>query len=160
MTGEEVEVDVLVDGAEAGRVVAELGAEAVVEQRDDGGVVVRLSVTDREAFVLWVLDLLDHAEVLEPDAVRAAVIERLLAIAAGRPDGELGGPHAKERSPVTPLDTAGRLRRLLAILAWLAQVGEAPIDEVAARFDLSPGPWSPSWRWPPVAGCRPTRPTS
>ncbi len=39
---------------------------------------------------------------------------------------------------MAPLDTAGRLRRLLAILAWLAQVGEAPIDEVAARFDLSP----------------------
>jgi len=36
------------------------------------------------------------------------------------------------------LDTAGRLRRLLAVLAWLAQVGEAPIDEVAARFDLTP----------------------
>jgi len=36
------------------------------------------------------------------------------------------------------IDTGGRLRRLLAILAWLAQVGEAPIDEVAARFDLSP----------------------
>ncbi len=35
-------------------------------------------------------------------------------------------------------NTAGRLRRLLAILAWLAQVGEAPIDEVAARFDLTP----------------------
>ena len=35
-------------------------------------------------------------------------------------------------------DTAVRLRRLLAILAWLAQVGEAPIDEVAAQFDLSP----------------------
>ena len=35
-------------------------------------------------------------------------------------------------------DTAGRLRRLLAILAWLAQVGEAPIDAVAARFDLTP----------------------
>ena len=35
-------------------------------------------------------------------------------------------------------DTAGRLRSLLAILAWLSQVGEAPIDEVAARFDLSP----------------------
>lgn len=34
-------------------------------------------------------------------------------------------------------DTAGRLRRLLAILAWLAQVGDAPIDEVAARFDLT-----------------------
>jgi proteasome accessory factor C len=36
------------------------------------------------------------------------------------------------------VDTAGRLRRLLAILAWLAQEGEAPIDEVAAQFDLSP----------------------
>jgi proteasome accessory factor C len=36
------------------------------------------------------------------------------------------------------LDTAGRLRRLLAMLAWLAQVGEAPIDDVAKRFDLTP----------------------
>jgi proteasome accessory factor C len=35
-------------------------------------------------------------------------------------------------------DTAGRLRRLLAILAWLAQVGEAPIDRVAEQFDLTP----------------------
>ncbi len=35
-------------------------------------------------------------------------------------------------------DTAARLRRLLAILTWLAQEGEAPIDEVAARFDLTP----------------------
>jgi proteasome accessory factor C len=38
----------------------------------------------------------------------------------------------------TVTDTAARLRRLLAILAWLAQVGEAPIDQVAARFDLTP----------------------
>jgi proteasome accessory factor C len=35
-------------------------------------------------------------------------------------------------------DTAARLRRLLAILAWLAQVGEAEIDETADRFDLTP----------------------
>ena len=35
-------------------------------------------------------------------------------------------------------DTAARLRRLLAILTWLAQEGEAPIDAVAARFDLTP----------------------
>ena len=37
-----------------------------------------------------------------------------------------------------PERTADRLRRLLAILAWLAQVGEAPIDETARRFDLTP----------------------
>lgn len=40
-------------------------------------------------------------------------------------------------SPTRP-DTAARLRRLLAILAWLAQVGEAPVDDVAARFGLTP----------------------
>jgi proteasome accessory factor C len=39
---------------------------------------------------------------------------------------------------VSPADTAGRLRQLLAILAWLAQVGEAPIEEIALRFDLTP----------------------
>ncbi len=35
-------------------------------------------------------------------------------------------------------DTAGRFRRLLAVLAWLAQVGEARIDDLAARFDMAP----------------------
>ncbi len=39
---------------------------------------------------------------------------------------------------MSPADTAGRLRQLLAILAWLAQVGEAPIEEIANRFDLTP----------------------
>ena len=75
--GESVEVDVVVDGAEAGRVVAELGEAAVVDRSDDGAVVVRLSVTDVGALVIWVLDLLDHAEVIGPPDVRAAVIERL-----------------------------------------------------------------------------------
>jgi proteasome accessory factor B len=80
--GQEVEVDVLVDGAEAGRVVAELGPEAVVEHREDGGLVVRLTVTDQSALVLWVLDLLDHAEVIAPPQVRAAVVDRLTALVA------------------------------------------------------------------------------
>ena len=81
--GEAVEVDVLVDGAESGRVATELGEDAVVEHRDDGAVVVRLPVTDTEALVLWVLDLLDHAEVVAPEAIRTAVTDRLEAIIAG-----------------------------------------------------------------------------
>ncbi len=80
-TGDEVDVDVLVDGAEAGRVIAELGAAAVHEHRERGAVVVRLSVTDTDALVTWVLDLLDHAEVLRPEPVRAAVVDRLQAMA-------------------------------------------------------------------------------
>jgi proteasome accessory factor B len=81
--GEEVAVDVLIDGAESGRVVAELGRQAVVEHRDNGAVVVRLAVTDEDALILWVLELLDHAEVLAPEAVRAAVVDRLMASGAG-----------------------------------------------------------------------------
>jgi predicted DNA-binding transcriptional regulator YafY len=85
--GDPFEVQVLVDAAEAGRVVTELGDEAVADRRSDGGVVVRLSVTDPEAVVLWVLDLLDHAEVLSPESVRTAVIDRLESIATGAAGG-------------------------------------------------------------------------
>ena len=35
-------------------------------------------------------------------------------------------------------DVGTRLRRLLAILTWLAQVGETPIEVAAARFGLEP----------------------
>jgi len=87
-TGEAVEVDVRVDGAEAGRVVAELGEESVVSRSDDGAVVVRLSVTDVGALVLWVLDLLDHAEVVAPAEVRAAVVDRLEASLASAGSGD------------------------------------------------------------------------
>jgi proteasome accessory factor B len=87
--GDEVEVEVLIDRVEGRRVVAELGPEAVVEERDDGGVVVRLAVTDQEAFLLWILDLLDHAEVLGPEAIRSAVVGRLVAAAeVSAPEGD------------------------------------------------------------------------
>ena len=33
---------------------------------------------------------------------------------------------------------SARLRRLLAVVAWLAQVGEATIDEVSERFSIPP----------------------
>ena len=40
--------------------------------------------------------------------------------------------------PPPQLDAGVRLRRLLAILAYLAQVGEATIAEIAQRFDMEP----------------------
>jgi predicted DNA-binding transcriptional regulator YafY len=79
--GGETQVDIAVDPVEAGRLIAELGEDAVVDRRGDGTVVVRLAVTDVDALILWVLDLLDHAEVLAPPEVRAAVIGRLEAVA-------------------------------------------------------------------------------
>lgn len=82
-SGEEIEVDVLVDRAESPRVLAEVGEPAVVERRADGGVVVRLAVTDTDALVHWVLDFLDHAEVLSPPELRDLVVSRLEAFVFG-----------------------------------------------------------------------------
>ena len=79
-SGEETDVEVLVDAAESGRIVGELGDGAVVERRDDGTTVVRLAVTDHQALVTWVLGWLDHVEVLGPPEVRAAVIQRLTSM--------------------------------------------------------------------------------
>ena len=78
---EPVEALVLVSPAQAGWVEAELGAKAVAERRDDRSVVVRLAVTNREAFRSFVLGLLDHAEVLEPPELRAEMVAWLTALA-------------------------------------------------------------------------------
>ena len=81
--GDEEPVDalVLVSAAQAGWVEADLGAKAVAERRDDGSIVVRMAVTNREAFRSFVLGLLDHAEVLEPAALRADMVTWLAALA-------------------------------------------------------------------------------
>jgi proteasome accessory factor B len=60
-----------------------LGESAVVERRPDGSVSVRLPVVNRSAFRTWVLDLLDHAEVLGPDELRDDLVAWLEAMARG-----------------------------------------------------------------------------
>jgi len=96
--GDEVAVDLVVDRAEAGRVVAELGEQVVIRRDHDGSVHLRLAVTDVGALVTWVLDLLDHAEVLRPRPVRAAIVERLRAITAGAAEHR-HGTSASESQP-------------------------------------------------------------
>ena len=100
--GEAVEVDIVVDRAEAGRVVAELGEAVVLHRSDDGAVVVRLAVTDVGALVIWVLDLLDHAEVIGPPEVRAAVVERLQASARQGSGSRSGGSGSGSGSGGSP----------------------------------------------------------
>jgi predicted DNA-binding transcriptional regulator YafY len=73
---------VLVDEPRADWVVEQLGEEVVTERRDDGSVVVELSVVNREAFRTFVLGLLEHAEVLGPEELRADLVEWLDAVAA------------------------------------------------------------------------------
>jgi predicted DNA-binding transcriptional regulator YafY len=78
---EPVEALVAVSATQAGWVEADLGAQAVAERRDDGSIVVRMAVTNREAFRSFVLGLLDHAEVLAPPPLRADMVAWLSAMA-------------------------------------------------------------------------------
>lgn len=76
---------VLVDAARASFVIDALGEEAVDERRDDGSVVVALDVVNREAFRAFVLDLLDHAEVLAPPGLRHDLVAWLEALTGTEP---------------------------------------------------------------------------
>src|SRR5205085_11493795 len=78
---EPVEALVLVAPTQAGWVEADLGGQAVVERREDGAVVVRMAVTNRDAFRSYVLGLLDHAEVLAPPELRTDMVGWLSALA-------------------------------------------------------------------------------
>jgi proteasome accessory factor B len=75
-----VEARVLVDATRAALVVDELGEQAVVARRDDGAVEVVLPVVNRDAFRTWVLDLLEHAEVLAPPELRDDLVAWLRAL--------------------------------------------------------------------------------
>ena len=159
--GEAEQVLVRVDAVEGPRVVAEVGERAVVERASDGSVLLQLGVSSFEVLRSWILGLLDHAEVVGPPRSRAAVMSWLEEIASGAtgsaagaseepapagpsvaPTGRVAGaaPRARRGAPRLPPGTASaRLRRLLAIVAWLAEAGEVPIADLSSRFDMSPG---------------------
>ncbi len=153
--GEGGDDDVLleVDAIEAPRVCEEVGPEAVVEQRHDGSVLLRLGVTSTDAMRSWVLGLLDHAEVVGPPDLRAGLVRWLESMArdeevtaeSTRPAAPAAGPVVGEPLPEAqpaPAEASRalaanvRLRRLLAVVGWLATVGEAPISEVSRRFSI------------------------
>jgi predicted DNA-binding transcriptional regulator YafY len=72
---------VLIDRPRAARAVREIGADRVVERRPDGGVVLDVPCANGPAFRSWVLGYLEYAEVLEPAAVRDAVVDWLDGVA-------------------------------------------------------------------------------
>jgi predicted DNA-binding transcriptional regulator YafY len=81
--GEPVEADLLVDADQAGWAAGHLGPDAVSDRRPDGSVVLRVRVTNRDAFRSFVLGFLDHAEVLGPPDLRDEVAAWLEARCRG-----------------------------------------------------------------------------
>ena len=134
-----------VDAMEGPRIAEEVGTEKVESRGGDGSVIVRLGVAGFPALRSWILGLLDHAEILDPPEFRSELVAWLTAIREG--DTARGG-RERVHPPLTPptdpdgvraipgRETSGRLRRLLAVVGWLAKVGEAPIAEVARRFTI------------------------
>ncbi len=76
-----IEALVRIDASRAAWVAEQLGPDAVRERQDGGTIVVALPVVNRAAFRGWVLELLDHAEVLAPEMLRGEVVAWLEAIA-------------------------------------------------------------------------------
>jgi proteasome accessory factor BC len=149
------DVTMVVDGRLARSVVGTLGAGSVEAWEPSGAVRLRIAAPEHSAFVDWVIGLGDTAEVLGPPEVRDEVVRRLEALVARPPQATVpaSAPPATQGAaapaPATgeskpprrtppPQATAGhRLNRLLAILVYLARVGEARLPELAARFSVS-----------------------
>jgi len=150
-----VEMRILVDALEARRVADQVGEDKVVTRHDDGSVELVLGVSSFSSIRSWVLGLADHATVLEPEAFRDELVAWLTAltetgaaaetdagtgpadkaVAAASDEGRTGAAGTPRAAPGA--ETSRRLRRLLAVIGWLAQVGEAPIAEVSKRFGIS-----------------------
>ncbi len=143
-----VEMRVRVDGLEARRVTEEVGEDKVVARHDDGSVDLVLGVSSFASIRSWLLGLSDHATITEPEAFRAELVAWLDALTDAAPARPAAVPLAADVAPAGPeapasprsapgRETSRRLRRLLALVGWLAQVGEAPIADAAERFGMS-----------------------
>jgi proteasome accessory factor B len=74
-------VDVEVEAAYARTAVADAGEDAVIERRDDGGVTLRIAVTNPDGFRSWLFGFLDHARVIGPETTRTQIVKWLEAMA-------------------------------------------------------------------------------
>jgi proteasome accessory factor BC len=141
------EMRIRVDALEARRVVDEVGEDKVAQRGDDGSVELVLRVTSFPSIRSWVLGLADHATVLAPASFREELVTWLTALTEPAPEvpaepvvaaaPDAGSADAAAGPKSAPgKETSRRLRRLLALVGWLAQVGEAPIADAARRFGM------------------------
>jgi len=71
---------VRIDGERAGAAVRDLAEDRVLWRGEDGAVEVEVPCANLPAFRSWLLGFVEHAEVLEPEDVRAHVVAWLEAV--------------------------------------------------------------------------------
>jgi predicted DNA-binding transcriptional regulator YafY len=85
-SGRPLAVRVRVDAGHVAELAGEIPPDTPIEREADGSVVVELQVVNLDGLRSFVLNFMDHAEVLSPPEARAAIVEWLEAIvAAGAP---------------------------------------------------------------------------
>lgn len=68
---------VRIDATDVGVVLAQYGDSAIVARHDDGSVDVEIPCSNVRNFVHWLLGFVERAEVIDPPALRAVVVEWL-----------------------------------------------------------------------------------
>lgn len=135
-----------VDARLARQVASLIPAGAATEWDEDGSAVISLPVTDTDAFVSWVAGLGDTAMLEAPAELARSVVSRLEEMAVPPPSATVSAKTAGKagrevadsgRKQGSALVAGERLRRLLAILVYLARVGEANLAETARRFGMN-----------------------
>ena len=139
-----IEVSVLVDAAWVWRVAAELGNRTLVVSHDDGTAEFTAPMPRFDLARTWALGHLDHLTVLGPPELVAdvsRVLTQTIALHSTTPTPSVAvpttmGPSGDGRRTAPVIQD--RLRRLLAMLEWLATEGSATTAEVAQRFSMTP----------------------
>ena len=134
--------------SKAPRVSDEVGQDKVVQRHDDGSIEFGCASRPSPPSARGCSDCSDHAEILAPPAFR----DRVGGLARGtprRPPATDAAPspcslprtrEADDRAPGRSWRPGARPAPACAScwpsVGWLAQVGEAPISEAAARFGM------------------------
>lgn len=83
-SGPATDAQVVVDAVYARMTESAVGSARVVERRADGSVVLRIPVVNVDLFRSWVLEMLGHAEVVEPSELRDEVASWVRPLAGGK----------------------------------------------------------------------------
>jgi proteasome accessory factor C len=137
----------LVEPSATASVIEVLGSGVVIERDEEGRAIVAFTIANWEAVVAFVRGLGAQGEVISPPEMRERVITELERFALEPPTdrSEFVAPPNAPAEPTPPrsarrsaIDAGARLRRMIAILTYLANEGSATVGELAERFDMPP----------------------